>query len=470
LKIIFLNRFFYPDHSATSQMLSDLAFALAKRGHTVEVITARLTYDGVRALPKNQTVDGVSINRVSTTAFGRSNLLGRSLDYATFFVSAGLSLLRHAKRGDLVIVKTDPPLLAMVAAPIAWVKGARHVNWLQDIFPEVASALGIGRTRVQKAAISLLRWVRDLTLRSAAANVVLGGRMAVEVEQRGVDEERITIIANWADGRDIYPIEQKNNALRDEWGLGNTFVVGYSGNLGRAHDIETILSAIRILEDKTLLARRSPVEADHGISQDKPALNRSRGEAESPINKQDSRHYAASDLRLSAVTDSDEMLLPDCVIRWLFVGGGAQTERLRRSLEAGGHDSVLFRPYQPREHLAASLSVADVHLISLKPELEGFIVPSKYYGIAAAGRPAIFIGDPDGEIARIIRRSATGFVVREGDGTGLAEAILSLAGNPALAAEQGARARKLFESEFAFPRAVAAWEALIRKISDDVLK
>ena len=152
-------------------------------------------------------------------------------------------------------------------------------------------------------------------------------------------------------------------------------------------------------------------------------------------------------------------------VRWLFIGGGAQTEKLKRAVRERGYESVMFRPYQPRERLSESLSAPDVHLISLKPNLEGLIVPSKYYGIAAAGRPAIFVGNPDGELARIIRDSKTGFVIRDGDGAGLAEAILKLARNPELAAEQGARARRLFETKYDFPHAVTAWEKLIRKTS-----
>ena len=134
-------------------------------------------------------------------------------------------------------------------------------------------------------------------------------------------------------------------------------------------------------------------------------------------------------------------------------------------MQERGYDSVMFRPYQPRERLSESLSVPDVHLISLKPNLEGLIVPSKYYGIAAAGRPAIFVGNPDGELACIIRDSDTGFVIRDGDGAGLAEAILKLARNPELAAAQGARARRLFEAKYDFAHAVTAWERLIQKVS-----
>ena len=73
--------------------------------------------------------------------------------------------------------------------------------------------------------------------------------------------------------------------------------------------------------------------------------------------------------------------------------------------------NVVFRGYQPREQLAATLSAADVHLVSLNPKLEGLIVPSKIYAIAAAGRPAIFLGHPQGEIAKIIQETGCGFTV-----------------------------------------------------------
>ena len=107
MKIIFINRFFFPDHSATSQMLSGIAFALA-RERDVSVITSRLRYDNPDALlPRRETIDGVDVVRVATSGFGRAWLLGRAFDYLTFYVSAAWSLMRYARRGDVVIVKTD---------------------------------------------------------------------------------------------------------------------------------------------------------------------------------------------------------------------------------------------------------------------------------------------------------------------------------------------------------------------------
>ena len=311
-------------------------------------------------------------------------------------------------------------------------KGARHINWLQDIFPEVATALGVGQGKAQKLAINLLQWWRDLSLRHADANVVLGERMAELVKKRGVGGERITIIANWVDGNQIRPVERTRNALRKEWNIEHAFVAGYSGNLGRAHNFETFLTAVNNLEARQKATRNARMFAN----------------------------ASGGDWR-DGSPDAEALGGQD--IRWLFIGDGAQTEKLKNTVRERGYNSVMFRPYQPRERLSESLSVPDVHLISLKPELEGLIVPSKYYGIAAAGRPAIFVGSSDGELARIIRDSNTGFVIDDGDGAGLADAILKLARDPELAAEQGARARRLFETKYDFSHAVTAWESLIRK-------
>ncbi|MEA3274704.1 MAG: glycosyltransferase, partial [Pseudomonadota bacterium] len=135
-------------------------------------------------------------------------------------------------------------------------------------------------------------------------------------------------------------------------------------------------------------------------------------------------------------------------IVFLFIGGGPKSAAFREAVEREGLGNVQFRPYQPRERLALSLTVPDVHLISLIPALEGLIVPSKYYGVAAAGRPAVFIGDADGELARILRQTDSGVVVAPGDGEGLAGEIVRLREEPEAAARIGANARRVFETRF----------------------
>lgn len=420
MSIIFLNRFFHPDHSATSRILSDIAFGLAEKGFDVRVITSRLRYeDSHIPLPSRETIRGVDIHRVWTSRFGRTHLVGRALDYFTFYLSAGWTLWRLARAGDVIVAKTDPPMLSIIAAPIARWRGAKLVNWLQDIFPEVAQAIGVGGGPLAHLAYQPLAWLRDRSLRAAKTNVVLGERMAAQLEQRGVGAGSVRIIANFADGALIQP-RGSNNPLRKAWGLDGKFVVAYSGNFGRAHECQTLLAAMTSL----------------ALPQASQQSAREATPASSP---------------------------PE--ISWLFIGGGSLLHELQREVARHGLSSARFEPYQPDDKLSESLGAGDVHIVSLRPDLEGLIVPSKFYGIAAAGRPTIFIGDPDGEIARLLARNDCGHTVRVGDSDALARTICDLATDGQKCRLMGERARRAFEAEFDKDISIARWEALLRELS-----
>ncbi|MGX2039609.1 glycosyltransferase family 4 protein [Methylocaldum sp. MU1018] len=402
-RIVFVNRFFYPDHSATSQMLSGLVFDLAK-DRSVWVVAGRQLYENPKAaLPLRETVSGVTVRRVRASAFGRHRLAGRALDYFTFHLGAAAALVRIARPGDLIVAKTDPPLISVVAAAVAALRGCAVVNWIQDLFPEAARALEI---RGMKRSAPLLRRLRNWSLRRAAANVVLGERMRERLQAEGVAPSRIRPIANWADGESLRPIAPENNPLRAEWGLGDAFVVGYSGNLGRAHEFGTVLDAI-------------------GRLRDRPG------------------------------------------IRFLFIGGGAQRAEIERFVRERNLSNVSFRPYQPAERLAYSLSAADIHLVSLRPELEGLIVPSKFYGVCAAGRATLYVGDPEGDIPRIIRGIGCGRAIEPGDGASLATAVDEWSKDPDGVRAMGQRARAAFERSFDKRHAMQAWRALLGSLAPD---
>lgn len=422
VRLIFINRFFFPDHSATSQMLTDLAFSLVQSGYRVEIITSRQRYNapGI-ALTANETVQGVTIRRVWTSRFGRQNLLGRACDYFTFYLSAGWLLWRIARREDVIIAKTDPPMFSVLAWPVARLRRAKLINWLQDIFPEVAERIGVGNNPVARIGFAAMKWLRDGSLKGADANVVVGERMAEHLLRLGIASFRIHLIPNWADGSVIRPVDRTANPLRQAWGLGDDFVVGYSGNLGRAHETETLIAAISTARAVSTLAADS--------------------------------------------------IQPQTRVHWLFIGGGALMEGLRQRLkEIGVSDCVEFHPYVAREKLSESLSAADVHLISLRPELEGLVVPSKVYGIAAAGRPMIFIGDADGEIARVISRYACGVTVDQGDGAGLARAVLAFAGAPETCRAMGLAARRAFEAELDRTVGAERWKAVFTRVAAQDVK
>jgi glycosyltransferase involved in cell wall biosynthesis len=193
--------------------------------------------------------------------------------------------------------------------------------------------------------------------------------------------------------------------------LADHFVIGYSGNLGRAHDFETLLAAIQM-------------------------------------------------------TERDNVRLEGPSIRWLFIGGGHAFECVKKEAAHRGLRSVVFRPYQPRHLLSQSLSVADVHIVTLRPELEGLIVPSKFYGVAAAGRPVLFIGARGGEIARLTKHHTCGISIANGDAAALADAVRDLAHDPRRLLKMGECAREACERFYDKSLAIDAWTRMLRTISD----
>ncbi|HEX9984122.1 MAG TPA: glycosyltransferase family 4 protein [Thermoanaerobaculia bacterium] len=232
-RVVLVNRYFHPDHSATSQIASDLAFHLAARGWEVVALSSAQRYDDPRARLVSAAERGVRVRRLWTTRFGRMSLPGRALDYLSFYVSAFFALLSEVRHRTVVIAMTDPPLLSIVAAVATRLRRGVLVNWIQDLFPEVAEALGMKPPGV-------LRRMRDWSLRRARMNVVLGERMKERVAQTGVSGLHLRVIHNWADG-----------ALRPVPRTGGPFVVAYSGNLGRVHEFETILRAMELLKEET---------------------------------------------------------------------------------------------------------------------------------------------------------------------------------------------------------------------------
>jgi glycosyltransferase involved in cell wall biosynthesis len=398
-KLIFVNRFFDPDESATSQLLTDLARALAARGYDVRIVCCRQLYtDPAARLAPFEILAGVHIHRVATTRFGRSGLVGRAIDYASFYLAAGWRLLRLLQKGDVLVVKTDPPLLSLLGVMVAGCKAATLITWQQDIFPEIASRLGSSPLPARLDAG--LRRLRDWSLRRARRNVVISDRMFEYLRARGIAAERLCVIENWADPAAIRPKRSEDSGLRAEWGLADHFVVCYSGNLGRAHEYDTLIAAAALLRD-------------------------------------------------------------DFTIRFLMIGDGAKMQSLRFTVRDLALGNFIFQPYQPRERLADSLAAANVHLISLLPALEGLIMPSKLYGVLAAGRPVVFIGDPDGAVSRVVGAAACGYSVGVGEGPRLVHIIRTLQGDPALCCAMGKQARQVLEHRYAAELAVARWIALL---------
>ena len=380
-RILFLNQYYWPDHASTAQHLADLAEGLAAEGHDVHVVCSRGGYrQGTPRPPRREEHRGVSIHRVDATALGRGTTIRRMVDYLSFYVRAAWLGL-ILPRFDVVTTLTTPPILGLIGTLLRRLKGSRHVYWSMDLHPDASVALG--RMNRKNPVVRGLTTLSEFAYRQADKVVVLGPYMADRVAAKGVRHDRLATIPVWSRREEIYPIPRDGHPLRAELGLDRKFVAMYSGNLGLAHSFEEFLEAARRLRDRDDVA-------------------------------------------------------------FLFVGDGPRLAEVRSAREREGLANLRFLPYFPREQLHASLSIADVHLISMRAEMTGIVVPGKLYGAMASGRATIFVGPDHCESADTIRHSGAGVTLRLGDVDGLVDALESFAADPESTAAHGASGRAWF--------------------------
>lgn len=348
-RVVFINRFYHPDEQATAQLLTDLAEELAQRGHDVSVIASMPAQPSSASERRRE----VLIHRVRTTQWGRHHVAGRLMDFATFYLSACWRLFRTLRGGDIAVVMTDPPLLGLIVQPIVSFRAARLVHWVQDIYPEIAVQLSHQRW------LLALRPFRNAAWRNAVACFVPGTDMASTLSHAGVAEKKTRVSPNWAP-RGLAPAAVEDvHALRRSWKLEGKFVVAYSGNLGRVHDLLPLIDVAAALRDD-----------------------------------------------------------PDVTL--VFIGNGAQRATLESAVRERQLTNVQFRPPQPRSQLATSLSLGDLHAVTLRPGIERCVFPSKLYGAAAVGRPLLFIGPGECELARLVHERGLGAAFSRDETTAIA--------------------------------------------------
>lgn len=398
VRVLAINQFYLPDHSASSQLLGELCEGLVGGGADVTVIASRGTYLGGERLCGHEVRGGVVVTRPWATSLGKRTKAHRMSDYLSFWASA-VGAAVTAKRPDVLLALTTPPMIAAGAAVVGAARGIPLVTWVHDIYPEAAAAFGV--LDPHGAPYRALRKAASATHALTRRIVTLGDDMADKLVAQGARPERIRVIPNWADGVRIRPIAHEGNAFRAEHDLQERFVVMYSGNLGEGHDVATFIEAARQLER------------------------------------------------------SDRRVL------FLFIGGGSREPEARRLAARLGN--VRFLPYQPQSRLGESLPAADVHLISLRPGVEGLLVPSKLYGALASGRPVFYVGPSGSDVDRVIQRNGVGWSGRNGDASGLATELSRLAGDTEHWTSLSVRARAVFEARYDRPVTVAQWQAVLEE-------
>lgn len=405
MNVCFFNRSYWPDQAATGQLLTELAEDLvAAHGWRVQIVAGRPLHAAAEDGGGGRALNREVHHGVTVLRANGTRFAPRRFAgrAANYLTYCASAALASfgVARPDVVVSLTDPPIIGLVARETARRARCPFVFLCEDIFPEVAALLEDFHNGLVNRTLDRIN--RRL-LRQAAAVVALGDRMRRRlVEEKGADPGRVRVIHNWADCEAIRPAP-KDNAFSRAHGLVDRFVVMHSGNVGMSQNLDVLVDAADRL-----------------------------------------RHH-------------------DPIV-FLIVGNGTRREALERAATARGLTNLRFLPYQPKAALIDSFAAADAFLVSLKPGIEGYIVPSKLYGILAAGRPFIAALDPSAEPAEIARRHQCGLVAAPGDADDLARQVLALSENPAEAAAMGARARL---AALAFDRRVAvrAYHELLTEVA-----
>ncbi|HJV48221.1 MAG TPA: GNAT family N-acetyltransferase [Geothrix sp.] len=377
--IVIVTSYFSPVLAATTHLMKDLAEGLAEGGNRVTVLTNGPSHPG-SVIQDHPLLKG-RIHRAWNPFIRKLGVFSKVFEYSwfsAFFFLRGL----FVRNVDLIFVVSTPPLAGIPAALLAWMKGAKLVYNLQDIFPDSAVVAGFlpGKGLVYRS----LRKAEELTYKVSDLVVSISQSFSDYVQEI-VPGKAVATIPNWVDTDNIRPRSAEGDPAIHEFRQGGAFVVQYAGNIGFVQNLETLLLAAECLKDH-----------------------------------------------------------PD--IRFVFIGDGNAKQPLEEMARERNLKNCSFLPLQPLDRVASVYNACDLGVIPLKPGAAQIAVPSKTWNYLAAGRPVIGCVEADSYLARVICDSRSGEVVPPDDPRRLAEAILGYRNAPERILETGLWGRDYVET------------------------
>jgi len=376
--ILLLNEYFPPDTSATAKCVAQVAEALSEN-HRVTVLAGRPSYDPTerhsKYLLRREVRGNLTVERVGSTAYPRFQMRRRVSNYLTYLslaVPRALSL-----PSDVVLAMTDPPIEGIAGALVAQLSGRRFVYNIRDMYPDMA----VGGAIVRPGSFTA-RWekLHRWALRQATRVIVLGEDMRDRIVAKGVDSARVVISRDGITVPETLP--PPDNAVAREIRGDRRFVLVHAGNLGFYGAWQTLIAAVRMLEQEGV-----------GL---------------------------------------------------VFIGEGAMKSQVEAM--ATGCQAVRFLPFRPASEIPLVLSSGDMHVVTVKRGLEGVVVPSKLYPTLAAGRPVLGVTPEECDVARIIRRTGCGVVGNPDDPATVIQAIRGVLQDSEKLRNMGLRAREIANS------------------------
>ena len=407
MRILVLSHFFTPEPIPKT---FELASTLIDRGHQVAVVTGFPNYPSGRlypgyrlALVRREAIAGVPVVRCFEYPYHGRRVLGRMLNYASTMLSTILGSL-FAPAADVIYVWHPPLTMGLAAWVIARLRGIPFVYDVQDIWPDSALLSGLMR---EGALVRVMFALERFIYRRAAHILVVTEGARGNLVKKGVPPEKITVMPHWVDPALFQePARDTVELLRNEHAWAGDFVILFAGNLGLVQGLDTVVRAARQL----------------------PA---------------------------------------DSSIRFVFVGDGADRERLQQlAHEADVPSSRLqFIDRQPVDRISTFLGAADALLVHLKKsELSHYVIPTKTLAYMAAGRPILMA--MEGAAADLVCEAGAGLAIEPDAPAALAAAAQALSQLSADdRASMGARGRRYLNAHLTREHVVPQYEDVLGRVA-----
>ena len=382
-----VSEFFSPSTTATSQLVSDIVFSLRAESFNISVLTSSV----------GPPADNLRIIRFPFTTKSPNSVFSKAFRGARFFLSTLVYLFLHSTPNDHILLVSNPPFIVFLGPLLLFIRKTRFTFLYQDIFPLSAVYCGL----LPSSGLAVAFWSRAIgfSIRLSHQTVVLSEEMSLRCIKEYGTSLPLTVIPNWAVEYG-QPVPKASNDLLNHLDLVDNFVLQYSGNFGRMHDLLTILETAYILKDNS--------------------------------------------------------------VAFLFIGNGQKIDQIFAYKNRLNLKNIYVLDYVPRNRLPVSLSACDFGLVSTLPGASDLVAPSKYYGIIASGKPVIYIGDDTSKIATEILSEQIGIVIPQGDAVLLASTILQLAQNPTLVMKMGNNASQLYQRKYTREKSLLQYKRLLK--------
>lgn len=366
-KIVFVINYFYPDFASTGQLLTELCLDL-QNDFEITVIAAQPGYAGeqikTNKLFEKDYLEYIKVIRIRLPKVDKASKFSRMRYIFSYFMLANFALWKE-KGVDAIYTISQPPVLGGLIGTIGkFLKRSKHIYNIQDFNPEQAAAVSYTN---KQSIFKLAKKVDMLSCSYSDCVIVVGNDMSETLKKR-FDNKKVpnhVVINNWTNEDEIIPFDKKDVHIQQflkENDLQNKFIIMYSGNIGLYYDLENI---IRVTE-----------------------------------------HFKRYE-----------------DLAFVFIGEGAVKQKMQSFVEEKEISNVHFLPYQPKEFIKYSLNAADVHLVVNQKGIKGVSVPSKIYGVMAAGKPILGVLEQGSEAQMLIAKGKCGVVVEPQDYRGIIEQI-----------------------------------------------